>query len=329
MINQIPLLFAKKRRSTLLCAARDIITSEDWNTVEIQDSTEQGGISLLLGSNKLGTGKGSGKGGGKEGLDSGVDDLKLPRFLISVQAQTIVETIYQIVGEATGAEPDVATELFFLVKDLIDLYRSLFPVYHAQSLSVFPGRAAVFWNDTQYFCHHCGTLAQVLKRESSDAAQFLVFGTGLDVVPEFRRVGQQWFRFMMRRFVTIAFNLSQRDILTESVAKMCGLSGISDDKRLEVAEGGIRDAVYQYLSLSRVLKSTLPLVTYFEVMGTLLDTLIEAIFQNVQELGKEVTDDDLFQLYYLLGTMDKVREAFEIVKAGKVVERVWFYLWLI
>jgi centromere/kinetochore protein ZW10 len=244
MIHKIPFLFARKRRATLLSAARDIIISEDWNTVEVHDSTEQGGISLLLGSNKAGGGK-ERKGGGKDGLDTGVADLKLPRFLISVQAETIIETVYQTIREATGADPDVATELFFLVKDLLDLYRSLFPVVHAGVLSTFPGRAAVFYNDTQYFSHHLFTLAEVLKREVGEDEKFLVFGTGLDVVPEFRRVGQQWFRFMMR---------SQRDLLLGSVGKMEGLSGISDDKRLEVAEGGIRDAVYQYLSLSRVLK---------------------------------------------------------------------------
>jgi hypothetical protein len=56
-------------------------------------------------------------------------------------------------------------------------------------------------------------------------------------------------------------------------------------------------------------------------MGTLLDTLVEAIFLNIRELKGECKGDDIFQLYYLLGTMEKAREAFAITKAGKVVEK--------
>jgi hypothetical protein len=70
-------------------------------------------------------------------------------------------------------------------------------------------------------------------------------------------------------------------------------------------------------------------VTYFEVMGTLLDTFVDAVFGNIRGLSVDVKDDDLFQLYYLMGTMEKVLEAFEITKAGKVVERVCFCLMLV
>ncbi|KAL3901785.1 MAG: hypothetical protein SGCHY_000314 [Lobulomycetales sp.] len=310
MANEIPLLYAKKRRETLLSAAREIIMSNDWNTVEVHDSTEQGGISLLLGSGKLNTsGKDVASKNGKEGLETGVSDLKLPRFSISVQAQTIIETAYQVIQEADESDEQTTAELMYLAKDLIDLYRAVFPVYHAQTLSAFPGRAALFWNDTQYFCHHLTTLADVMKRASGN--KFPVFETGLDVIPEFRRVGQQWFRFMLR---------SQRDNLSSCFDKVKGLDGLSSDARMEEAESGLREVLYQYLSLSKTLMSILPTSTYFEVMGTLLDSMLERLFLEIDKVSVSAGQDESSQLCYLMSIFENVGRAFEF-KRGKSVEK--------
>ena len=62
-----------------------------------------GGLAALKG------GKGAaGKGGGKGGKGGGDEDaaLKLPTMHISVQAQTVVEMIYQTLGELETADED-------------------------------------------------------------------------------------------------------------------------------------------------------------------------------------------------------------------------------
>ena len=58
----------------------------------------------------------------------------------------------------------------------------------------------VFYNDTQYVCHHLLTLGEFVRRNGKcddESGAFGVFGSGLDMVQEFRRVGENCFRFMM------------------------------------------------------------------------------------------------------------------------------------
>ena len=102
LISHIPFIYAIERRNSLLQVARDIILSDDWNTVTVEEATEQGGLSLLFGNQK---GFNSEK-SAKEGLvsvDSSASDLKLQKCQVSVQAQTIIETVYQTLSEAKNS----------------------------------------------------------------------------------------------------------------------------------------------------------------------------------------------------------------------------------
>ncbi|KAJ3047082.1 Centromere/kinetochore protein zw10, partial [Rhizophlyctis rosea] len=136
-VSNFQLHYMRKKRAEMLSAVRDIIQSEDMNTVEVSDGTERGGLAALKG----GKGAAGGKGGGKGGKGGGGDEdaaLKLPTMHISVQAQTVVEMIYETLGELENADEDGKIQLFYTARDIFDAYRAMYPTYHKETIENVP-----------------------------------------------------------------------------------------------------------------------------------------------------------------------------------------------
>jgi protein transport protein DSL1/ZW10 len=49
-------------------------------------------------------------------------------------------------------------QLYYGARDVLDLFRAVMPVLHANELETVPALAAVFANDCLYIAHHCMTL---------------------------------------------------------------------------------------------------------------------------------------------------------------------------
>lgn len=194
----------------------------------------------------------------------------------------------------------------------------MYPVHHAASLSAFPGRASLFLNDTEYFSHHLFTIGEFLKRNCSDKdAHFLVFGNGIDVVDDFRRIGQQIYRHMMR---------SQRDQLVLFLDQI-SFAGLSSDEKLENVEKTVRDAMYHLLGLGRTLKPILSRTIYLETVGVFLDSVLKVLFDHLSLLendtsllNRSLSREDTFQICYVLGILEKCRSLFEFKSGLKEIE---------
>jgi hypothetical protein len=99
--------FATKRRSQLLAVAREILTSNDTNTVEVCQATERGGLYALSEGKQKGFDAAQQEGGktGKEGQETTAEIFDIPACHISIQAQMLVELCYQTIGESQAHEP--------------------------------------------------------------------------------------------------------------------------------------------------------------------------------------------------------------------------------
>lgn len=53
ILDNLPALFMKKRRIFLLTTTREIVMSEDFNVVEVQDATERGNNPLVITVSRL------------------------------------------------------------------------------------------------------------------------------------------------------------------------------------------------------------------------------------------------------------------------------------
>ncbi|KAJ3224591.1 Centromere/kinetochore protein zw10 [Clydaea vesicula] len=309
-----------KRRNELMNITREVIMSQDWNTVEVQDATERA----------------------KDNLESNayMSEMKFPHCLISSHAQTVMDMVYQTIQDARGIKgEDSVMEMFYLAKDMIginiynhevyflkDLYRALFPIVHSENLQNFPARTMIFWNDTQYFCHHLLTLNEFVKRNCSISEEskffFNTFGTGLDVIDDFRRLGEHWFRQIMRTI--------RGEILFHN--NKCGsFFALSTDKNLEVAETAMRGSIFYLTTLSKNLMPILPRKTYLETFGILVDTLLLEILRKVLLLKNEeaqineeklLKKQDFFQLNYVLSMAEKLKTVFECSNSHKKFKKL-------
>ncbi|KAJ3040929.1 Centromere/kinetochore protein zw10 [Rhizophlyctis rosea] len=321
-VSSVHLHFAEKKRAELLITVRDILQSEDQNTAEVTDATERGGLSALKG------GKGSGGKGGKDAAGGGKggkgtsDDseapLKLPTMHVSVQAQTIVEMVYQTLNDLESADEASKIELFYCARDIFDAFRAIVPVHHADSLENIPARTMLFYNDCEYICYHLLTLGwqygSLLPAPLDGCATFL------DMVVGFRGVGEGLFRGMMRK---------QRDELLARVKLAAGFKNLVDDARSETVERALKQTLYHLGGLAKVWKPIMPTDLYLGTIGTLVDTVVRAVLAEVAALqGVSTEGGEAHQLRYLLALVGKCEAHFvKISGVGKkkVVEKAPVY----
>ena len=90
-----------------------------------------------------------------------------------------------------------AEQLYYLARDMLDLFRAVVPVVHATELGSVPLIGMCFFNDCVYIAYHLVTLAFQFK--SSLPEPLKTTATFVDQVPLFRRVGEKQYKAVMVR----------------------------------------------------------------------------------------------------------------------------------
>ncbi|KAJ3072214.1 Centromere/kinetochore protein zw10, partial [Quaeritorhiza haematococci] len=318
-VRNIERVKSQKRRSKLLTLAREVLQSEDQNTAEVTEATERGGFSILHGKN-------GGKDDGsapekpkmtKEGLEVGPTACLLPTCHISVQAQTIVEMVYQSLNDPEISDQLRVEESFYCARDLFDLYRGVVTAQHGNSIENQPARTVVFYNDCHYMVYHLLTLGHQYRTRLPQPLNSLA--TFIDQIPCFRKAGEMYFRNQMRK---------QRDLLKQTIEEAGGFDNLNDDERFETVETAVRKAVTQLINLGKTWKPLLPSETYFRAIGMLADSLLELVMNEVKKVpaasrkrvapggmvGVAGSDADSvvtsYQLRYILSLFDRLQTLF-------------------
>ncbi|TPX63586.1 hypothetical protein SpCBS45565_g06499 [Spizellomyces sp. 'palustris'] len=308
--------YAQKRRADLLMLVRDILQSDDQNTVEVPGELERGDIFTVTSETKAGKEmdetKAAAKLGGKDGLELAEARFKLPTCHVSKQAQALVELAHQTLESVATADDSSKIEAFYCARDIFDCYRAVIPVHHADSLENIPGRTMLFYNDCEYICFHL--LAMGYKYSTLLPYPLKQMGTFLDMVPSYRKLGEGHFRNQLRK---------QRDELLARLAEAGGFGSLSDDMRCEQVEKAIKAALYHLNGLVKAWKPIMPLEMYLKSMGILVDVIISAILSDVAERSSW-TNQEGHQLRYLMSLIDKTEAHFHSVSGvgkNKEIER--------
>ena len=59
-------------------------------------------------------------------------------MVCSACIQELLELAYSMLSEATSSSPQCAVQIFYAVRNIFELFCSVFPTYHADSLANFP-----------------------------------------------------------------------------------------------------------------------------------------------------------------------------------------------
>ncbi|CAM9812990.1 unnamed protein product [Ectocarpus sp. 6 AP-2014] len=192
--------FSAKRRRTLLQQARDLALGDYHNTVEVSDALEGGASSDEASSEGVTSAKGS-----KMGVDGHDKDnnktqaFRLEACQVSTVASSLVALVRATLAEACSDQipPHCAKELFRTARDMLDLFRAVVPVQHANALDGVPRIAAVFQNDCLYLAHHMVTLGHEFRHGLPPPANQTA--TMIDTVHLFRELAAHSFSEQQRR----------------------------------------------------------------------------------------------------------------------------------
>uniref|UniRef100_A0A8C7VXX4 Zw10 kinetochore protein n=1 Tax=Oncorhynchus mykiss TaxID=8022 RepID=A0A8C7VXX4_ONCMY len=229
--------FASKKCKDVIVAARKLMTSEMHNTVKInQDSKLSVPMLPYPGSGDI-----KGKQGAKKleapRLDNekqlGARTLCLPACRISESVQQLMELALHTLSEAVGSSSQCATQLFFTVRNIFQLFYDVVPTYHKENLLKFPHLAAIQHNNCMYIAHHLLTLGHQFSPHlpgplSEGAATFV------DLVPGFRKLGAHCF---------LAHLNVQRAEMLERLSTARNFSNLDDEDNYSAASKAVRQDI--------------------------------------------------------------------------------------
>ncbi|CAM9549596.1 unnamed protein product [Chrysoparadoxa australica] len=273
--------FAAQRQQVRLQEARDLMLGDYHNSIEVTDATERG---------SLGSG-GADKQTHKKGNLTGAETrlFVLPRCHVTSVAQQLVEMAHQTLMEACieAMPPLAAKELFRASRDMLDLFRAVVPVHHADQITHVPRIAALFHNDCLYIAHHVVTLGHQYRQRLPPPINKVA--TMVDMVPLFRDLGEARLadqlkqqRKQLREF------LRGVDFLEPSGAVMAPGPEDSEDG----PRRAIRKVMYHLHQLAQAWKHVLTDKVYARVMGDLLEGVVMAVMEPVlscEEFEEEQT----------------------------------------
>ncbi|XP_024249593.1 centromere/kinetochore protein zw10 homolog isoform X2 [Oncorhynchus tshawytscha] len=277
--------FASKKCKDVIVAARKLMTSEMHNTVKI---TQDSKLSVPMLPNP-GSGDIKGKQGAKKleapRLDNekqlGARTLCLPVCRISESVQQLMELALHTLSEAVGNSSQCATQLFFTVRNIFQLFYDVVPTYHKENLLKFPHLAAIQHNNCMYIAHHLLTLGHQFSPHLPDPLSEGA-ATFVDLVPGFRKLGAHCF---------LAHLNVQRAEMLERLSTARNFSNLDDEDNYSAASKAVRQVIHQLKRLGTVWQDVLPVNIYCKAMGILLNTAISELIAKIMMLEDISTED--------------------------------------
>ncbi|KAL5009051.1 hypothetical protein ScPMuIL_014632 [Solemya velum] len=283
-VHNVNVLYANKKCQCILEKAQQLLKSEVHNTVLVCDDKPLGDLPNL-GSDGPGAKK-------QRKIELSAENrlstntFRFPTCRISACVQQLMYLAYETLHEATDSSEQCAIQLFYAVRNLFELFCSVFPTYHRQSLASLPQLTALHHNNCMFIAHHLITLGHQFRTKLPHALN----PTFVDLVTKVRRIGTESFLEQLS---------TQKNQLLESLNGAKGFNSVSEDEGYFDAEKAIKQALHQLNHLQNIWQDVLPLNIYKKAMGTLLNSVIEEIINCIVVL-EDISADDAQQLSTLL-----------------------------
>ncbi|XP_061173737.1 centromere/kinetochore protein zw10 homolog isoform X2 [Saccostrea echinata] len=286
-VKNIDVLFVNKKSQDILVRARELMKSELHNTVRVSDEHPLGEMA----DKEAPSGKKSRKVELASSCQLSTDTLKLPACQISVCTQQLMMLAYETLEEATQSSQECAVQLFFAVRNMFELFCSVYPTAHQKALALFPQMTAVFNNDCMYVAHHLATIGHQFNKSLPQDVQ----ATFVDLIPKIRRLGTDT---MLKQLN------SQKDIMMEYLKAAKGFVSVSEGSNSASTEKAVKQVLHQLGHLQKVWQEILPVSHYRRSIGTLLNNVVVEICDRVVRL-EDISASDATQMASLMSLIQK------------------------
>ncbi|XP_029419244.1 centromere/kinetochore protein zw10 homolog isoform X2 [Nannospalax galili] len=284
--------FANKKCQDVIVAARNLMTSEIHNTVQITPDSKVSLPDLPSPDvdNKLEV-QTACKTEFNEPVnlehENSLDphSFSLPTCRISESVKKLMELAYQTLLEATTSSDQCAVQLFYSVRNIFHLFHDVVPTYHKENLQKLPQLAAIHHNNCMYIAHHLLTLGHQFRLR---LAPVLCGGTAtfVDLVPGFRRLGTECFLAQMR---------AQKGELLERLSSARSFSNMDDEENYSAACKAIRQVLHQLKRLGIVWQGVLPDISTED--GDRLYSLCKAVMDEGPQVFAPLSDENKNKKY--------------------------------
>ncbi|KAK3817203.1 MAG: Centromere/kinetochore Zw10-domain-containing protein [Benniella sp.] len=289
-VENIDVHYTNRLRDTLLKVGRAVMMSEDFKTIQVRDLDREDDLE-----------KDDGAWGHINDSDT---DLK--ETSISLKSKQIIDMVLGILKDASSLSAAASPYLYQATRSLIDLYRGLVPVYHARTFTNVPALAILFYNDCMYLARE---LEKVPARfedgiPGMDEVQYD------DVIPALKALAKQWLDMQVQK---------QRDELMQSIDEARGFQDSSVENNFSSYERSVKQINLVFGHLGRVWKPSLPPMTFYKVLGKLLDDVVLRIIKELEDLT-DISEKESHKLAALCGILFECEDQFD--SAGHLVERI-------
>ncbi|KAF9986114.1 Centromere/kinetochore protein zw10 [Modicella reniformis] len=289
-VEHIDIHYTNRTRDSLLKIGRAVMMSEDFKTIHVRDVDKNDEL--------------EGNGGAWGRIVDPDADLK--DTSISIKSKQIIEMVLTTLKSAGSLSTAASPHLYQATRSLIDLFRALVPVYHARTFSNVPALAILFYNDCMY-----------LARELEKAPERFEDGIpGMDeiqyddVIPALKDLAKQWLDMQVQK---------QRDELMHSLDEARGFQDSSIESNFSLYERSMKQISLVFKHLGRAWKPSLSPMTFYKVLGKLLDDAVLRIIKELEDLT-DISEKESHKLAALCGVLFECEDQFDC--AGPLVERV-------
>lgn len=255
--------------------------------------------------------------------------LRMPTCSISKLAKKILELIYETLNEAYTMSDRVESfknvSLFCLVaKNLFDLFSSVIPTFHCDSLREMPFLSAVAYNDFAYLAFNCLTIThqykelflkskkkqvKVKSNQKTVVATSSPFGVNyfdlddilenfscLDMVPKLCAIG---YEILFRQIQKQQENILQ--FLNEDTN---GLKDMSESKNFDLVKKSLEKCKIQLYNIRNVW-NVLPECVYFSALSQFLNLICNNLIRSCLNL-EDISSDDASYLHSAFSIVEQL-----------------------
>ncbi|KAI3633595.1 hypothetical protein MIR68_008542 [Amoeboaphelidium protococcarum] len=289
------------QQSCILGQIRDLVTNQDESLVEVEESTERGGLKIG-GSKSTSAGQNASTKSGKNGnrIIASHSPMYLPTMKVSVVVQTVVEMVYQQFQslESIASVDQVQLQTLISIRNMINTWR--FSAHSCAQREESLKAAVIFHNDSSYMAHHLTTISyhhsHLLQSESLKKACNFV-----DIVQLIRKASNQLL-------------LEQTQKLVQETAVILGQYGKEMDMQ-SFTDSVISKLDVKYLNLLR------PESLFRRTMGLIVDGVIQIFIQyletNAAAAEQQSKQHQMQVQYQCKRLVQRVKQIFTLSSAAR------------
>eukprot|EP00043_Microstomoeca_roanoka_P026135 m.10817 g.10817 ORF g.10817 m.10817 type:complete len:728 (-) comp6241_c1_seq1:508-2691(-) len=269
-----------RRRQEILARARALMMADNFNTIQVEHATERGGLFPAT----------------EQVFDTDTAELresiyKLPTCHITETTKKVMDLIYTTLDESARAEPPIAVQLFFTVRDVLALFHAIVPTVHAKALEAAPQLAVTLYNDCIYIAHHLLSLGYVYRGSLPEELQPVA--TFVDLVPMFRDLGHAQLEAMMKKQLE---NI-------ESTLDMCqGFGETGNPGRFDTVDRAIKQTLHQLAVFTKISRGVMQPAVFDACLGSLISIVVNRVVAEILHL-QDISEEETTHLGHFISLL--------------------------